>query len=155
MKMRWLQVIILLALLAGCTSARLYPVCQFAGTVPESEKMEFMQSVRTVFRTIGVQEVNEQGGVLEDMRFVIVNGSPLEHKRLAKMWPELGCVGRYSNSMERAQYASCLQYISTSLKTKRVGAPEDSLLCFTTEACPGRTADSVDAVIYCNGSQSP
>ena len=152
MKLHWALASAFMALLEGCASVRLYPVCQYAGIVPSETKAEFIQSTRAVLKSLDIQETSEQGGVLPDMRYATVKALPWQLARLAGFWPEISCVGKYSNMEDRAKYTSCLQYVANSLLYEQPGAPEDSLLCFISTKCPDRIPQSVDAVIYCNGT---
>jgi len=140
----------LVCALQGCTTVKLYPVCQYLGTVDEKTRANFVSSTQELVRSVAGDD--KAVTVLPSLRYATVNAQRWQHEQLIALWPNIGCLGNYSNSEGRAKYASCQKYVRATLLTDSPGVAENEVLCFSAKDCPGRTIDNADAVIYCNGN---
>lgn len=147
---------IVLGGLFGCTTVRLYPVCQYNGTVDAATFSVYSQSIAEALRVMRVGYGSEASALLPDRKYLAVRAAPWKHVELQGHWKDLGCLGSYSDPGERAKYISCREYLRrTSLSDESgAGAAESLVLCFSADECKQRIPprSSVDAVIYCNGS---
>lgn len=145
--------LLILVGLQGCATVKLYPVCQYIGPAGERDRAAFTGSVRSVVKEVSGQETAVT--ILPNLRYASVRIPQWRHEELERLWPSIGCVGTYSNSLDRAKYAACQKYIRESLRQASPGVAEHEVLCFESKNCPGRNRENVDAVIYCNGTPSP
>lgn len=97
------------ALLAGCATTRAYPVCFYRERLPEPQLAAYgAATAAAVSLYVGPQS---RQALSWNQRVLIVRGPRAGQRRLARVWPQLGCVGRYIEDTQYQGYARCLRYL--------------------------------------------
>jgi hypothetical protein len=95
--------------LAGCATTRAYPVCFFRERPPEAQLEAYGEATAAAVALY----VGPQGrqAFSWNKRVLIVHGPRAGQRRLAQVWPRLGCVGSYVDDTQYQGYARCQRYV--------------------------------------------
>jgi hypothetical protein len=105
-------------ILAGCIKPHLYPVC-FYQAAPPQERLEQYYAPRlvSVLKNAAGDPRRTRASVSPDGRWLIANLTKRQNRKLAKVWPRVGCLGNALDSPETRQEADCVAYLQLFIRT--------------------------------------
>lgn len=123
-----------LLIIAGCTTPRVYPICNYnseAGGVSTSE-----DDVSTFIRGVAGEKTEIQYS--PNYRYVIIKTTNHSHEMLRKVWPSAACIGKSRYDVEYLKFKGCVYMIKKALDNDGIaplGGDSDSLKPDSTFYC--------------------
>lgn len=118
---------------------RSYPVCFFDRRPSDAELRKFRDSAAEF---VAPYMPGEQFtlGFTYDTRWMSLEGRQRGHTALKRVWPRIGCVGRYISQGQYVSYQRCVDYLSAFLEQTRyefMGGQSDG--------------DGISGQLFCDG----
>jgi hypothetical protein len=106
-------VLAMLVSMSACTTVRSYPICYFGAKPPEEDQRHNISGweIAAKYHLGPLADPT----LSNDERWLFARGFDGSHTELAKIWPRLGCIGRYASSLSYAYYSKCLELLSEIL----------------------------------------
>jgi hypothetical protein len=100
-------------MVSSCATVRLYPVCFFDPTQPDSA----IKSRHVDVLTKTLRRFDENANATEDGRWIVAKTTWISHEELQRVWPRLGCVGTVTSGTEVKRSADCTEFVAEQLKS--------------------------------------
>jgi hypothetical protein len=105
-------------MLGGCIKPHLYPVC-FYQAAPPQQRLEqyYAPQLVSVLQNAAGDSKRTKASVSPDGRWLIANVTKRQNRRLADVWPRVGCLGDAVDSVGTKQEADCVAYLQLFIRT--------------------------------------